>query len=454
MALTLNGQQLTDAQQADIRGALGFRYDPALEERLALEGDAISAGGNAEISLTTMKALSGAGISQGFGYSTPAPGRALYVKNISIGASSLISLRLQHATTGSSWQGTGTFPSEDRAFMAGPGGSTTVDMGSFVRSGDRIGVGGFVSAFMDPSAFTTPVQSSVGNLSQGSAVISGLTVPLSKGMTVVGAGIPADTTILSSTAASATMSNTATAAGTGVALTLFGVRLTSSAKAWTLADSINFGAKKVALMFGTSLWNGTGPTTPDNCIPYLINQFYQEQGVDCRYILKAYSGSTSVGHENYRRAGKYNFQQADAVFDDLMTNDSVLGVPVGDVNTPGSFLYNLDRRVRWTKQRWPNRLHVVLGSPPLQNDTYEAARAALVSAAATYIAGLGSGHRTLFYDQGGSFNRVDANNYVSSDGAAGTRIHPGDAGFAQVWSGGYNGGTGLRSFLLANAPVF
>jgi hypothetical protein len=59
----------------------------------------------------------------------------------------------------------------------------------------------------------------------------------------------------------------------------------------------------------------------------------------------------------------------------------------------------------------------------------------------------------LFYDLGNRFDRTVGANYVTSDGAGGTRIHPVDAGLKQEWSGGYNGNAGLQAWLAANLLV-
>ena len=220
----------------------------------------------------------------------------------------------------------------------------------------------------------------------------------------------------------------------------------ASASAFTLADSINFEAKKTILMLGDSTWNGNGPSTVDTCIPYLINRHYRDGGIDCRYILKAYSGSTSTGHEAYRRNGKYDFPQVDAIFYNLGVNDAAQAVPTA------TSMANVQALIGWKQKRYPKAKLVIFGSIPLQTAAYEAALVALRAAQQACVAAM-SDPNVLFCDLGASFDRAVGANYMSSDGADGTRVHPADAGLTQLWQGGYAGNAGLRAWLAANLPA-
>lgn len=217
---------------------------------------------------------------------------------------------------------------------------------------------------------------------------------------------------------------------------------------WTgfvLADSINFDAKKVIAIFGDSLFNGTGPTSVDTCIPWLINKFYRDKGIDSRYILKAYSGSTTVGHEIMRAGGSYDFEKLDLLVYQLGTNDG------GQSIATNISMGNVSNFIAWKQARYPKATLLILGPPPLQVQASEDLVANLRNAEATAIAALGD-PKVKFLSLGTAFDRSNASNYVSSDGAAGTRIHPGDAGLTQEWAGGYNGFIGLRAWLEANIP--
>jgi len=214
---------------------------------------------------------------------------------------------------------------------------------------------------------------------------------------------------------------------------------------WHLADAINFDARKVILCIGDSLWNGTGPSDVTHCIPWLINRFYRDRGVDSRYILKAYSGSTTTGHERFRQAGRYDFPQVDAIFYQLGTNDAGQGYPTA------TSLANIAAFIGWKQKQYPEAKLVVLGPPPVENASSEAALAAIRTAAAAHISALADPH-VLFCDLGDAFNPLDAGNYVGSD-TPGGRVHPGDAGLDQVWQGGHAGFAGLEAWLAGNLPT-
>ncbi len=216
---------------------------------------------------------------------------------------------------------------------------------------------------------------------------------------------------------------------------------TAGAVAWELADAINFEARKVILCIGDSLWNGTGPSDVTHCIPWLINDFYRRNGVDSRYILKAYSGSTTQGHEGYRRAGNYNFPQIDAIFYQLGTNDAANAVDTQDS------MANVQAAVEWKQALYPGAKLVVLGPPPLADPAQEGALAALRAAQTSFFAALDDPH-VLFFDQTDAFDRGVSGNYAGGDG-----VHPGDAGLDQIWQGGFNGFVGLRAWLDTNLPT-
>lgn len=56
---------------------------------------------------------------------------------------------------------------------------------------------------------------------------------------------------------------------------------------FTLADSLNFEAAKPMLFVGDSLWNGTGPSDITRFIPWRINRYFRDKGLDTRFVLVA-----------------------------------------------------------------------------------------------------------------------------------------------------------------------
>lgn len=211
---------------------------------------------------------------------------------------------------------------------------------------------------------------------------------------------------------------------------------------WSLADSINFEAKKTIAMFGDSKWNGTGPSVVTKCIPWLINRHYRAKGVDCRYILKAYSGSTTAGHENFRATGRYDFERLDALFYNVGLNDAVAGTATATT------MANVQAFTQWKQKHHPDAALVLFGPEPAEHNTTEANLAALRTAMAAYVTGLGD-PKVKFCDLGGAFDRTVSGNYASTD-TAGSRIHPDNDGNTFVWSGGYGSWAGLEAWLNAN----
>jgi lysophospholipase L1-like esterase len=436
---TMSLQQTVLEALADLR-----RPQMELIARLDREGDANSTNSGNSFSLAQMLPIAGAGLSAGVGVGSPAPGRATFIQSVSLWASSPVTGRFQVGSGGSAWGGTGTYPLEDYGFACGPAATQILPVNRFVRSGDRTGVGAYIDSFVDPTGIATGMGQITATTTNGSAVINGLVVPIASGLTITGPNIPAGTTVLSYSNGTATLSNPATASATSPH-TLYGVRFKSGVKAWSLADSINFEAKKVILMLGDSTWNGTGPSSVLTCIPWLINKFYRDQGQDTRYILKAYSGSNSSGHENYRASGKYEFPQVDAIFYNLGINDAVQGVSTATRTA------NVQALIAWKQKRYPKAKLVIFGTTPVQDNTQEAAIAAFRAADAATVAAAAD-PLIKYCNLGGSFDRTVYGNFATSD-PNGTAVHVRDQGLTPLWEGGYNGNAGLRAWLLANLPA-
>ncbi len=209
---------------------------------------------------------------------------------------------------------------------------------------------------------------------------------------------------------------------------------------FTLADSLNFGARKVIAFFGDNLWNGTGPSGIDTCIPHRINRYFRSNGVDSRYVLKAYSGSTTEGHENFRKAGRYDFERIDAMFYQVGTNDAQLAA------SPSTVAGRVHAFAEWKQALYPNAKLVIFGPPPLADNDDEAALNAIRAAVETYVSSLDDGN-VFYHNLGVSFDRTNAANYSGGDG-----VHPDDDGLNAIWDGGYNGYNGLQAWLAANVP--
>jgi hypothetical protein len=104
------------------------------------------------------------------------------------------------------------------------------------------------------------------------------------------------------------------------------------------------------------------------------------------------------------------------------------------------------------QKRYPKAKLVIFGTTPVQDATQDAALSAYrITDQAAVVAA--TDPNILYCNLANNFDRTVAANYATSDGAAGTRIHPDDAGLTQLWEGGYAGNIGLRAWLAATLPA-
>lgn len=425
----------------------------SLEELLNREGEATTASGSFAMGLSGFSGWSGSGQPIGIGLAGPSVGRSFFLREIGFWSSKDIAGRLQIGTTGSAWTGSGTYPSVDTFFGCGPGSFSKLEPELFIRSCDRITLGARITSILDPKA-----ADSLGNITadttNGDTVLRNMTIRPPLGFSVVGPGIQPNTTITAYGAnGQATMSAAATATAAGVSLAVHGLSVLTTVSGFQLADSINFDADKVILCIGDSTWNGSGPTDVTKCVPFQINKFYQDQGIDSRYILKAQSGTTTSWHYWQIANGKYNFPRLDAIFVNLGLNDAGQGYTV-DGASPGAnaSMPNIRAITAWKQKLYPDAKLVLCGTTPPQAAATEAAVAALRTATSDYVAALGDPN-VLYRSFGGAFNPAIGSNYLASDGNDGTRIHPTDPALTALLDGGYNGYQGLRSWLATTLPA-
>lgn len=243
-------------------------------------------------------------------------------------------------------------------------------------------------------------------------------------------------------------------AGSSLSAIISAFRDTTPTSAWfgvgftgfQLADDLNFNADKTILVLGDSRNNGSGPTTVDLAPAKVITNYYRGKGIDARYILKAYSGSTSRGHDTLIKRGVYDgFSRVDLIVYDLGTNDAVQGY-----NPATDTVANLARFVAWRNRFHSTAKILVIGSPPLQGAN-ETALDTIRSAESVYVDGLAD-PTVKFFSYKNAFDRTDGTNYLTSDGPDGTRVHPTDKGLTSMYNGGYSGFIGLLAWLDANMP--
>lgn len=212
-----------------------------------------------------------------------------------------------------------------------------------------------------------------------------------------------------------------------------------------LADDLNFNAAKTILVIADSRNNGTGPSTVDTHPAKVLTNYYRGKGIDARYILKAYSGSTTRGHDTLIKRGVYDgFARIDLIVYDLGTNDAGQGY-----NPTTDTAANLARAIAWKQRFWPEAKMLVIGSPPIQG-TNETLLQSIRDAEAAVVASAADS-KIKFFSYASAFDRTVFANYVSSD-TNGSAVHPADAGLNQMHNGGYSGFIGLLPWLDANMP--
>lgn len=184
-----------------------------------------------------------------------------------------------------------------------------------------------------------------------------------------------------------------------------------------ITDDFNLTAPYTLLYTGNSTAAGTGPSATEKAQAFLIRDYLREQGYDCRLVLKAVGGSTSVDHDTWRKQGWHStvVQRPNLGILDIDINDAGNGI------TPA---VNLEKaQAFWTdwKSRYPGVPLIVIGCTPLENDTSESNAAAMRTAKADWI-DAANDPLLKFVDMTGAWDRKVTSNYLGSD-TAGSRVH-------------------------------
>jgi len=429
---------MSDSGTGDL--ALSLLRRPAagygsLLEQLNREGDPLSVYG--ELSLTDMfnAGPSGQGRQAATGVPSPGGGRAIFVQSLNFSCRTPVVGRVTVGPTPGAYPGTGSTKFQDVMFECGPG-YTSGDrpINTFVSNAAKGTVGAGIKRFFDPAGFNAAL--TVATATSGSPTLTNVTgAALVKGQMLQGNGLATNAYVTDVSGTTATMSGNATATGV---ITVAAPLFTAGGTAFELADSLNFDAKKVLLWIGTSILGTQTATTSRAHEAWLTSQYYRDQGISNRYILKAYGGWDSRGHETKRSAGDYNFPQLDDIFHDTTVNDAQNNVP------PATVTGNADAFVKWKRLFYPKTRIIFLGGTPLLDNTNEARQVIIRQALSDYVSSLND-PLVKYYSQANAFDRTVAANYQAGDG-----IHPLDGPHLLNWNGGYNNNPGLRSFVDTN----
>jgi len=205
-----------------------------------------------------------------------------------------------------------------------------------------------------------------------------------------------------------------------------------------LTDDFDYGAKNVILWAGDSTANGSSYNSTAASRMAKVRDYFRAKGPSARLLLKSRSGSTTNDHEAWRLNGWYDIGQADMCFYDVGINSAANGYPVGDANTPNTYVSDVNLFWQWWKVRYPGKRMIVLGCSPLENDTKEAAAVQYRAAAASFVQSINS-PLLSYINTGDAFDRKGATTFYAASDPAGDRVHRNDNGelamFARIKTG-------------------
>lgn len=204
-----------------------------------------------------------------------------------------------------------------------------------------------------------------------------------------------------------------------------------------ITDDYNYNARLTMAVIGTSITNGSGPSSTVNMYITKFKQYLRSLGGNVRYELYGISGSTSTQHSQYFDKGAYdvmaNGLPPDIVVLEMAVNDASSGMVVE------TSIANYTRLITMFLN-YPGKDDIrvlVLGATPLESNTAsanaEALDDALLELVNQFKESASYNERVFFIKLSGSFNRLTASNYAATD-TPGSRIHPSDQGSAAIAS--------------------
>lgn len=221
----------------------------------------------------------------------------------------------------------------------------------------------------------------------------------------------------------------------------------------TITDDLNVNAKHYVELVGTSIANGSGPTSTAYMYPVLFISEIRKRNKSVKLEIYGISGSTTASHYTKFTKGEYdimpNKQPPSVVIIELAVNDASAGVSAS--TSVARMRTYAERMLNHPENE--NCMVIILGGTPLENTTawnnlitLDTAYEALVAELAEVYSG-----RIFFIKLRDSFTRTDTTKYASSD-TAGSRIHPSDSGCADIfedsllpWLDGEDGQTFLNA---------
>lgn len=208
----------------------------------------------------------------------------------------------------------------------------------------------------------------------------------------------------------------------------------------TRNDNFNSQALYTFKWVGTSITNGTGPTSTAYMYHNLVEAYFRSLGVSCRNDLCGRSGSATANHYTNFTKGEYDLDDNGNVpsvfFIELSVNDASTGVAATPYTT----------RLRKYAERLLNHpekndtIIVILGGTPLENTTNWNNLITLDNATDALVQELAAidkyKDRVFFLKLRDSYPRLDRTKYASSD-ANGLGIHPSDIGNDDIFNNSF-----------------
>lgn len=180
-----------------------------------------------------------------------------------------------------------------------------------------------------------------------------------------------------------------------------------------ITNDLAYESPKTMLVIGDSITNTTGPTSG-------FEFYHTRTALELKSITKHYrrivkgDGGWKTSHAlDAMRRGVLSISDPDLITIMLGTNETV----VTDYQT------NMTQLIEWLVKFYPSAKICIFGPPPRQDSVEISVMVPIRSWAQSFVAG-SSNQNLHFTSLADSFDRTDANNYVASDGAAGTRVHP------------------------------
>lgn len=216
--------------------------------------------------------------------------------------------------------------------------------------------------------------------------------------------------------------------------------ITVTPDCYNIPDDFNWTAKKRMLWIGTSITNGTGPTSTGTMYHTLFKDTLRKLGVSLRHELCGISGSTSATHVPFFTQGAY-----DNLSDGRPPDIVVIELAVNDASA-GTATATYVARLRYDAERFLSNpenkkiMVLILGATPLQNNTAYNNSVTLDAAASVMVTQLQAiyPNRIWFVPLSASFDRTNFAFYAQTD-TPGFGIHIGDAGNQLVNTVGFGG---------------